>query len=232
MPKPKSLIGWFFVAAGILLDAAEHIDFINSHLPDKLKTAVNEPLILLAVVAGFLLVLIATREGRSVPISVAPGAVKRLNHNMQFTGAKYMPTGSNSGIVVACFQNKPIPHTALKTFRFGRVTVDFSHESGAAIGEISPAAWADSDTPTIDFEAGVTHCAAVAVFARGQWCGCQVASVETSWGEVGYSIERPPLPSGIVKAMVTLLGEMNVSLPPCHLTLNLKPDGTATVEIE
>jgi hypothetical protein len=237
-----------------LVETAEHIAFISSYLPRQLTGAVNEPVVLLVVVAGFILVILSMREGRSVgsssatleseagqtpaALSAFPGSranvrpAKELNHNMQFTGAKYMPTTDSSGVVVACFQNKPIPHTPLETFRFGRVTAAFTHESGVAIGEISPVAWADSDAPTIDFDAGVTHCAAVAVFAQGQWCGCRVASVETYWGDTGYSIERPPLPAGIVRVTVTLIGAMNVSLPACNFTLDLRPDGTATVEIK
>ncbi|MGA3161429.1 MAG: hypothetical protein ABSC77_09445 [Terracidiphilus sp.] len=152
---------------------------------------------------------------------------------MQFTGAKYVqPTNSGSGIVIACFQNKPIPHKPIKTFRFGRVTLTFSYESGTAIGEVSPAAWAEVDIPTLDFDAGVTHCAVVAVFTKGQWCSCRVASQETYWGDTAYSIEHLPLPTGILKVTAILIGQMNISLPPAHLTLTLAPNGMATVKID
>jgi len=246
MPKPKSVVGWCLVAGGVLLEAFEHVDFISSHLPRQLATLINEPLILVVIVIGFGFVLIATRESRSEsstnasePVNVVPAAVpalrpaRHLSHNMQFTGAKYVQsTNGGPGIVIACFQNKPIPHTPLKTFRFGRVTVTFSHESGEAIGEVSPAAWADADVPTVDFEAGVTHCAVVAAFTQGQWGVCRMASQETYWGDTAYSIEHPPLPTGILKVTVILIGEMNVSLPAAHLTLTLPPNGAATVKVD
>src|SRR5450631_4086193 len=101
MPKPKSLIGWCAVTVAVLLEAIEHVDFINSHLPQQLTKLINEPLIFVALLIGFGLVLVATREDRSESNknssehkSVIPEAVpamataKRLNHNMQFTGAK------------------------------------------------------------------------------------------------------------------------------------------------
>ncbi|MGD0519811.1 MAG: hypothetical protein ABSA48_01025 [Terracidiphilus sp.] len=70
----------------------------------------------------------------------------------------------------------------------------YSHESSAAIGEVSPAAWVEVDVPTIDFDAGVTHCAVLAAFTQGQWGGCRVASQQTSWGDTAYSIENPVRP--------------------------------------
>jgi hypothetical protein len=70
----------------------------------------------------------------------------------------------------------------------------YSHESSAAIGEVSPAAWVEVDVPTIDFDAGVTHCAVLAAFTQGQLGGCRVASQQTSWGDTAYSIENPVRP--------------------------------------
>lgn len=248
MPKPKSVIGWCFVAVSILFETIEHIDFINSHLPRQFTAAINEPLVLIAVVVGFLLVLSSIHEGRSEmreqiappervglvpPSNPVARSAKRSNHNMKFTGAKYIRSENGSGIVVACFQNKPIPHTPLQTFRFARTSIAFEHESGAAIGEVSPAAWAEVKTPTVDFEAGVTHCAAVAVFTQsGHWGACRVESQTTSWGDMGYSVEHPPLPMGTLKATVTLIGAMNESLPPARLKLTLAQEGTAMVEID
>lgn len=246
MPEPRNVVGWCLVAGGVLLETIEHVDFISSHLPRQLTTLINEPTILVVIVVGFGLVLFAMRASSSEssanasePVSVVPVAfpvpvtARNLSHNMQFTGAKYVQTTNGGpGIVIACFQNKPIPHTPLKTFRFGRVTATFLDESGAAIGEVSPAAWVDAEVPTVDFEAGVTHSAVVAGFTQGQWSGCRAVSHETWWGETAYSIEHPPLPSGILRVAVTLIGEMNVSLPVAHLTLTLSPNGAATVEID
>lgn len=243
MPSPKSVVGWCLVAGGVLFEAVEHVDFINSHLPNQMTKIINEPLILVVVVVGFALVLIAGPRSQSEPTANEPDSVsavppappasrieKRLRHNMQFTGAKYMrPTDNGPGIVLACFQNVPVPHTPLETFRAGRVTATFSHESGAAIGEISPEAWSDSDAPTVDFEAGVTHCTVVAAFIEGAWCGCRVESMDTYWGDAAFSVEHPPLPFGNIKVAIVLIGAMNVSLPPVDLTLTLTPDGSATI---
>jgi hypothetical protein len=51
---------------------------------------------------------------------------------------------------------------------------------------------------------------------------------EYSWGEPMYEVERRQLPTGEnLHAVVTLLGDGNISIDPVRLVLKLSPNGKA-----
>jgi hypothetical protein len=167
---------------------------------------------------------VSTNVGK--PAATRPG---RLRHNVKYTGTRNLAASSDGPpMIVACFQNEPIPHVPLGTFSGAKVKIDFSRGNGEALGEIFPAPWTEHEEPAINLEAGKTNTAAIAAYIEGKWHACEMRTVSTSWGEPTYEIERRQLPMGEnLHAVVTLLGDRNISIEPVRLVLKLSPNGKA-----
>jgi hypothetical protein len=166
---------------------------------------------------------------RERPAATRP---ERLCHNVKYVGTRTSAADSdNPKALLACFQNEPIPHLPLATFSRAKVKIAFYRGNGEALGEVFPAIWTEghgSKETTIDLEAGKTYCAVIAAYTQGEWRACQRKMVGTSRGAPVYEVEQEPLPMGEnVHAVVTLLGERNISIDPVTLVLKLSPNGTA-----
>jgi hypothetical protein len=162
------------------------------------------------------------QEAKKFPESLKP------NHNVQFVSPRQLPaTCASPLLITACFRNVPIPHVSVPNFSYVRSKVAYSDELGEEFLEEFPGAWSEDDDPTIEMEPGPSHNVVLAAFSEGQWNACRVISQPTSWGGVAYDIERHPLPFGRSWAVVTLIGEHNISLDPVRILLQLKEDGTA-----
>jgi hypothetical protein len=164
---------------------------------------------------------VSTNVGK--PVATRP---ERSRHNVKYTGTRNLPAGPDRPpMIVACFQNEPIPHVPLGTFSGAKVKIDFFRGNAEALGEIFPAPWTEHEVPAIDLEAGKTNSALIA--AR------KVARLRAErgghfMGRTSYEVERRHLPMGEnLHAVVTLLGDRNISIEPVRLVLKLSPNGKA-----
>lgn len=149
-------------------------------------------------------------------------------HNVQFISPRQLPATSNAPLLItACFRNIPIPHESVPNFSYVRSKITYFDDQDEEILEEFPGVWSEDSEPSIEMEPGPSHNVVLAAFGEGRWSACRVVSQDTSWGATAYDIENDPLPFGRSWAVVTLIGEHNISIEPVRIFLDLKQDGTA-----
>jgi len=167
------------------------------------------------------------------PEPMKPSGPSRPSHNVQLVVPPKFPATDDTTLpVAACFQNIPIPHTSVADFSEVRSKIAYFDENDEWILDILPGKWAEDDEPVIRMEPGALHRVVLAVYLRGRWRACRTTSQPTSWGTTAYDVEEFPLPFGRLRAVVTLIGEKNISLDPVSVFLRLNEDGTGQCEYQ
>jgi hypothetical protein len=166
----------------------------------------------------------------ALPARPAP-VVTKPRHNVTYLPPRRSPDKARvETLLTANFQNVPIPHVPVPTFSFARARVDYFNQTEELVCEVFPATWSTDEGPTVDMEPGESHPLVLAAFVEGRWKACRSTETGTYWDGVQYDIAQEDLPFGRLWAVITLIGENNISLEPIRLLIQLFEDGSAYIK--
>ncbi len=156
-----------------------------------------------------------------VPIIAIPS---RKLHNVKFVRVKEHQAPPDALVLlVAEYQNEPIPHTPVAPFNNVKARIDYKdYSTGKTIHTTYPAAWADRDEAEVYMAAGEPFFVALAMAENRKWHAVWVEEKNMYYGTI-HDHHCDELPFGDLIAIVTLIGNHGLSIEPQRFHLRLEP---------